>query len=72
MNRLILIAALTLASDLVSMAQFKMLGTSRDMGNGCIQLTPSVAYSEGLAYSHTKLDLSDNFEIEFDIKWKLT
>ncbi len=48
-------------------AQFKMLGTSKDMGNGCIQLTPDLAYSEGLAYHHTKLDLSTDFQIEFDI-----
>ena len=67
MNKLILIALLSLTNQLVSMAQFKMLGTSRDMGNGCIQLTPSIAYSEGLAYSHAKLDLTENFEIEFDI-----
>lgn len=48
-------------------AQFKMIGTSRDMGNGCILLTPDEAYSEGLAYHYTKLDLSEYFEIEFDI-----
>ncbi len=48
-------------------AQFKMLGTSKEMGNGCIQLTPNLAYSEGLAYHHSKLDLSSDFQIEFDI-----
>ncbi len=67
MKRLIFIVALTLINHLISVAQFKMLGTSRDMGNGCIQLTPNIAYSEGLAYSYAKLDLSENFQIEFDI-----
>ncbi len=37
------------------------------MSGDCIQLTPDVAYSEGIAYHNTKLDLSRYFEIEFDI-----
>ena len=61
---LLMLAALPLTQ---SHAQFKLLGTSQKMGNGCIQLTPDEAYSEGLAYSYDKLDLSHNFEIEFDI-----
>jgi hypothetical protein len=37
------------------------------MDNGCIMLTPDVPYSEGIAYSTTKLNLQNNFEIDFDI-----
>ncbi len=48
-------------------AQYLMLGTALRMGNGCIQLTPDVPYSEGLAYNTEKLDLSRDFEIDFDL-----
>ncbi|MEM9327313.1 MAG: L-type lectin-domain containing protein [Bacteroidota bacterium] len=48
-------------------AQYVMLGTALRMGNGCIQLTPDVPYSEGLAYNTEKLDLSRNFQIDFDL-----
>ena len=37
------------------------------MTGDCIQLTPDVAYSEGIAYHQTKLNLERFFEIEFDI-----
>lgn len=63
----IFFTAFILFSIPISQAQFRMLGASRDMGNGCIQLTPDEPYSEGLAYSEDKLNLSGDFEIEFDI-----
>lgn len=44
-----------------------MLGDSRTMDDGCIQLTPDFPYSEGLAYYLDKLDLNQYFQIEFDI-----
>jgi hypothetical protein len=50
-----------------SSAQYIMLGNSREMQNGCIQLTADVPYAEGIAYNETKLDLSRYFQIEFDI-----
>jgi hypothetical protein len=43
------------------------MGDAELMKNDCIQLTPDVAYSEGLAYHSNKLDLSRYFEIQFDI-----
>lgn len=49
------------------LAQFHMMGDAQDMGNNCIQLTPDEAYREGLAYHKRYLDLSNYFEIEFDI-----
>lgn len=67
MMKSIFFTALLHFTLLTTYAQFHMIGTSRDMGNGCIQLTPDEPYSEGLAYSEDKLDLSSNFEIEFDI-----
>jgi hypothetical protein len=48
-------------------AQFHLIGDANYMANGCIQLTPDEPYSEGIAYSNTKLNLLNNFEIEFDI-----
>nr|MCU0448149.1 lectin [Microscillaceae bacterium] len=47
--------------------QFKLMGTAETMANNCIQLTPDIEYSEGLAYHTTKLNLAKFFEIEFDI-----
>lgn len=47
--------------------QYIMLGDSREMMNGCIQLTPDQPYSEGIAYNQNKLDLNQFFQIEFDI-----
>ena len=37
------------------------------MNNGCIQLTPDMPFSEGLAYNFSKLDLNNYFEIQFDL-----
>lgn len=48
-------------------AQFHMIGHSQRMPDGCIMLTPDLPYSEGLAYYLDKLDLSQYFQIEFDI-----
>jgi len=48
-------------------AQFKLLGDARHMDGSCIQLTPDVDYSEGIAYSTSQIDLRNYFEIEFDI-----
>lgn len=48
-------------------AQYIMLGDSKEMMNGCIQLTPDQPYSEGIAYNENKLDLNRFFQIEFDI-----
>ena len=48
-------------------AQFKLMGDAAHMQGGCIQLTPDVPYSEGLAYSTQKLNLNNYFEIQFDI-----
>ena len=48
-------------------AQFKLLGTADYMQSGCIQLTPDEQYQEGIAYSQDKLDLSEYFEIQFDV-----
>lgn len=47
--------------------QFKLMGTAKEMPNDCIRLTPDEEYREGLAYHTTKLNLSNFFEIEFDI-----
>lgn len=47
--------------------QFHMIGDSDHMSDGCIQLTPDLPYSEGLAYYLDKLDLTEYFQIEFDI-----
>ncbi|MCU0445042.1 MAG: L-type lectin-domain containing protein [Microscillaceae bacterium] len=47
--------------------QFKLMGTAEIMANDCIQLTPDIEYSEGLAYHTTRLNLAKFFEIEFDI-----
>jgi len=48
-------------------AQFELRGTADYMPSGCILLTPNERYAEGIAFSTNKLDLSDYFEIEFDI-----
>ena len=37
------------------------------MNPDCIQLTPDIEYSEGIAYYKTKLDLNHYFQVEFDI-----
>jgi len=48
-------------------AQFELRGYAEYMPSGCILLTPDQRYAEGIAYSTEKLDLSNYFEIEFDI-----
>ncbi len=48
-------------------AQFHLLGDASHMPGDCIMLTPDEQYSEGLAYHQRKLDLTQYFEIEFDI-----
>ncbi|MCR9249141.1 MAG: L-type lectin-domain containing protein [bacterium] len=47
--------------------QFHLIGNADEMGNGCIMLTPDLPYAEGIAYSRQKLDLTRNFQIDFDI-----
>lgn len=64
MHRLILV--ILLMPTMVS-GQFYMIGDSERMPDGCIQLTPDFPYSEGLAYYQDRLDLSQYFQIEFDI-----
>ncbi|MDJ1504127.1 L-type lectin-domain containing protein [Xanthocytophaga agilis] len=63
---LLLLAGMVVA---ISSAQspFKLMGDAAPMDGGCIQLTPDVPYSEGLAYSTQKLNLNTYFEIQFDI-----
>ena len=61
---------LTIAFWLLSTAvksQFFMIGDAERMPDGCIMLTPDYPYSEGLAYYEDKLDLTQYFQIEFDI-----
>ena len=48
-------------------SQFHMIGTAQPMDGSCIQLTPDRQFAEGIAYSTTKLDLTEPFEIQFDI-----
>ncbi|WP_089680773.1 L-type lectin-domain containing protein [Catalinimonas alkaloidigena] len=48
-------------------AQFKFIGDAQPMDNDCILLTPDVEYREGIAYHTTRLDLSNYFEVQFDI-----
>ena len=47
--------------------QFVTIGSAKPMQNSCILLTPDYPYAEGIAYSRTKLDLTESFEISFDI-----
>lgn len=65
MLRTLLILGLALAG-LSGRAQFVTLLDAAPMGD-CIRLTPDVPYSEGIAYSTSRLDLRNSFEIEFDI-----
>jgi hypothetical protein len=62
----ILLTLGSLLSWMVSLAQYKTLGDAAPMGD-CIRLTKDEPYSEGIAYNTSKLDLSNVFEIEFDI-----
>ncbi len=64
---LFLIALTFLFSQPVSSQQFITIGSAKRMQNSCILLTPDYPYSEGIAYSRSKLDLTESFEITFDI-----
>ncbi|MGB0524219.1 MAG: L-type lectin-domain containing protein [Flammeovirgaceae bacterium] len=66
MTRYLLLAFSLLMTHL-TIAQFNLIGDAKYMTGDCIQLTPDVAYSEGIAYHQTKLNLERFFEIEFDI-----
>ncbi len=65
MSRLLIL--LCFLPGFLSAQQFHLIGNASEMGNGCIMLTPDVPYSEGIAYSRHKLDLTRNFSIDFDI-----
>jgi Bacterial lectin len=61
------IVILLLALVLPLRAQYYLIGDAAYMNPDCIQLTPDVEYSEGIAYYKTKLDLANYFQVEFDI-----
>ncbi|MDW7691598.1 L-type lectin-domain containing protein [Flammeovirgaceae bacterium SG7u.111] len=67
MNLKIYLTALAVLSFSCAFSQFRLLGTADYISGNCIQLTPDVEYSNGLAYHYTKLDLEGYFEIQFDI-----
>ncbi|MEQ9442868.1 MAG: L-type lectin-domain containing protein [Cyclobacteriaceae bacterium] len=67
MNRFLAIIFFGLLMGQPVFAQFELRGHADYMPSGCILLTPDERYAEGIAYSTTKLDLSNYFEIEFDI-----
>jgi hypothetical protein len=48
-------------------AQYALIGDAAYMNNDCIQLTPDMAYSEGIAYYKTRLNLQNFFQVDFDI-----
>lgn len=48
-------------------AQYALIGDAAYMNNDCIRLTPDVAYSEGIAYYKTRLNLQNFFQVDFDI-----
>jgi hypothetical protein len=50
-----------------SPSQYVLMGDAQPMPNDCIQLTPDVEYSEGLAYYKTRLDLRNFFQVDFEI-----
>ena len=62
-----LLLALFCFGALPALAQFELRGYADYMPSGCIMLTPDELYAEGIAYSTEKLDLSNYFQIEFDI-----
>lgn len=61
------IIILLLALALPLHAQYHLIGDAAYMNPDCIQLTPDLEYSEGIAYYKTKLDLANYFQVEFDI-----
>lgn len=48
-------------------AQFSFMGHAMQMDGDCVLLTPDSAYSEGIAWYTTPVDLSQPFEISFDL-----
>lgn len=48
-------------------AQFRLLGDAVEFQADCIQLTPDTPFSRGIAYHEQPLDLSNYFQIEFDL-----
>ena len=67
MNRYIILLLCMALITHTAVAQFELLGAADYMPSGCILLTPNERYAEGIAYSTSKLDLREYFEIEFDI-----
>lgn len=51
----------------ISQGQFVTIGDAEPIGGSCIKLTNDLPYSEGIAYSTSRLDLNNYFEIEFDV-----
>src|SRR4028118_275473 len=47
--------------------QYVLLENAINLEHGCIQLTPDEPYSRGIAYNKTELNLTQFFEIDFDI-----
>lgn len=47
--------------------QFALQGQAAYMNGDCVQLTPDSAYSEGIAFHTTPLDLEQAFSISFDL-----
>ena len=62
-----ILTILLVSAVLGAQAQFITIGTAQPMDGSCIQLTPDRPYAQGIAYSTTKLDLGNYFEIQFDI-----
>ncbi|MEN7546555.1 L-type lectin-domain containing protein [Rapidithrix thailandica] len=63
----ILLLAFLFFTCLPGYSQFKLSGAAQRMNADCIMLTPDEQYVRGLAFHTTKVDLSNQFEIEFDI-----
>lgn len=61
------LSALLIAAMQILYGQYHYLGTAGNMENGCVLLTPDQPYAEGLAYNLTRLDLTNFFEIQFDL-----
>lgn len=66
MRKLICIL-LGIAATTVGYAQYVLMGDAAYMNNDCIRLTPDAAYSEGIAYYKTRLNLQYFFQVDFDI-----
>lgn len=64
---LLSLASVAMVAVVHAQSPFKLMGDAAHMDGNCIQLTPDVPYSEGLAYSTQKLNLNNYFEIQFDI-----